>query len=339
MDVVPPGGKRDGLSYLWTSMPMTVNKLESTSLAAARDALNEERLATESDHTHSHSTPQPQVAQGRFIAQGGRQWSLKPMFFSLGFTGSIKKVRVQCASTIFETGLESMMIGREVGEEAELYANMSLDIPLSIENESVDSESVLELLENKSARPGETVEMYVTSRKDNVIRTINSRPASSFLEESLAAGLFLEPAPPLNTPFLKRKLAENPKNRSVYAVLDEKTRFKVIAGGGGWGARAGMLVLDPEAKIQEGAKIQFYVTKSAGLDAVSELGVGEDARDRIFFECVEPIQFWDESEGLGDAVDEVALEGIFGAGTENQFFVGSKRFDVHGEFCVASIVE
>ncbi|KAK7206266.1 hypothetical protein BZA70DRAFT_266586 [Myxozyma melibiosi] len=337
VDVVPPGGRRDGLSYLWTSTPITLDKQHSSERVPHT---NESGTHSDSTHSHSHGGDL-EVVQGRFISRGGEQWSLNPQFVTLNFRQK-RTIKMQSASTIFETETESMMVAREVGEEAKMYTSMTLNIPHKLKLEPVKAESALEFLPNKSARPGESADMYVTSSKDNIIRTINDRPASSFLEDSLAAGLFLDPVPPMNTRFTKN--LENPKNRSVYALINDSVRYKVIAGGGGWGVRAGMLVLDPEAKVPANAKIEFYVTKNAGPDygiADAELMTGDQSYGRVYFECVEPIQFLDdaEAEAEGAVVEEVALEGIFGAGTDNRFLVGTKKYDVHGEFVAASVVK
>ncbi|KAK9245501.1 hypothetical protein V1506DRAFT_553800 [Lipomyces tetrasporus] len=332
VDVVPPGGKRDGISYLWTSQPITVNHSNSTSLSVAR-----------SKGTHSHRDQDGRVdpaARGRYVSKGGQQWVLNKLYLSLAFNDGAKNVRIQSASTIFETGVEGILAAREAGTaEPELYGTMELNIPLNISFEEPERTPVLEVLENKSVLEGESATMYVTSKRDNIIKTINGRAASSFLEASLAASLFLEAPPPMDTP-LRSKDAEYQKNRSVYAVLDDKARHKVIAGGGGWGARAGMLVLDPEAEIREGEKIQFLVSTNKVQDELdSEFDIGDDQKGKLFFECVAPVQILDDVEENSTRSAEIALEDIFGAGSENQFFAGRKKFDVHGEYCVASVEE
>ncbi|KAK9241416.1 hypothetical protein V1525DRAFT_384814 [Lipomyces kononenkoae] len=325
VDVVPPGGKRDGISYLWTSQPIKLSRSNSTPLSLAR-----------SQNPHTRDYPVEPAARGRYVSKGGQNWVLNKLYLSLAFNNGAKNVRIQSASTIFETGVEGILAAREAGAtEPELYGTMELDIPLNISFEDRERTPALVVLENKSMLEGEPSTMYITSKKDNIIKTINGRPASSFLEASLAASLFLEGPPPMETRF-RSKDADNQKNRSVYAVLDDKSRYKVIAGGGGWGARAGMLVLDPEAEIREGAKIQFWVSTSNGKDQLdSELDFGDDQKGKMYFECVAPVQFLEELEQQEST--EVALDDVFGAGSEHQFLVGHRKFDVHGESCVASV--
>ncbi|KAK9365272.1 hypothetical protein V1509DRAFT_612710 [Lipomyces kononenkoae] len=332
VDVVPPGGKRDGISHLWTSQPITLSHSNSTPLSLARS----QNTLTRQQNDSRVDT----AARGRYVSKGGQQWALSKLYLSLAFNNGAKNVRLQSASTIFETGVEGILAAREAGAaEPELYGTMELDIPLNISFEGRERTAALEVLENKSMLEGESSTMYITAKKDNIIKTINGRPASSFLEASLAASLFLEGPPPMETRF-RSKEAENQKNRSVYAVLDDKTRYKVIAGGGGWGARAGMLVLDPEAEIREGAKIQFWISvaNNAKDQLDSEFDFGDDQKGKICFECVAPVQFLEELENQQEST-EIALEDVFGAGSENQFFVGHKKFDVHGESCVASVEE
>ncbi|KAK9387448.1 hypothetical protein V1515DRAFT_601851 [Lipomyces mesembrius] len=330
VDVVPPGGKRDGISYLWTSQPITLNYSNSTPLSLARSQ------DTHAQH-HNDGRVDP-AARGRYVSKGGQQWALNKLYLSLAFNEGGKNVRIQSANTIFETGVEGILAAREAGAvEPELYGNMELNIPLNISFEVPERTAALEVLEHKSMLEEEPSTMYVTSKKDNIIKTINGRAASSFLEASLAASIFLEAPPPMDTRF-RSKDADNQKNRSVYAVLDDKARYKVIAGGGGWGARAGMLVLDPEAEIREGAKIQFLVsTNRAKYEPDSEFNFGDDQKGKLCFECVAPVQLLEELEQESGTSTEIALEDIFGAGSENQFFVGRRKFDVHGESCVASV--
>ncbi|KAK9449224.1 uncharacterized protein V1518DRAFT_438078 [Limtongia smithiae] len=335
VDVVPPGGRRDGISYLWTEKPISLDPITSRSLDSSR---------SHDHHDGVHSHGMTETMKGRFIAKGGQNWVLTRLYMGLGFNQGTKDIRIQTASTLFETGVEGIMLAREPGREVQLYGTMELQVPLDILFESADREPALEavgnLLEEKNTP------MYVTAKKDNIIKTINGRPASLYLEASLSAGLFLEPGVPPSATKVGKKLEENGTHRSVYAVLDDDLRYKVIAGGGEWGKSAGLLVLDPDASVREGAKIQFFVSKTeAELSEAGarELELGDDEKGRVFFECVAPIQFWTE-EGAStgedrDAIEEVALDNVFGAGSENRFFVGRKTFDVHGEYCVALVAE
>ncbi|KAK9458657.1 uncharacterized protein V1516DRAFT_630181 [Lipomyces oligophaga] len=326
-DVVPPGGQRNGISYLWTSEP-----IELAGSSETLDSIRQARQAHET-LTHGHETPE---ARGRFLSKGGEQWHLARHYAKLQFNNCSKNVSLQCASTIFETGIETLMLARLPGQDMELYGKMELRLPLNISFEQETTVPVLEKLENVSVIGNEPRDMYITACKDNVIKTINGKPASSFLEASLAAGLFLESPPPETTRFSKSKGDENPKNRSVYAVINGNERYKVIAGGGGWGSRAGMLVIDPDSNLRKGSSIEFWISTVPDISAEYELGLGDKIEQgKILFECVEPIQFLDsEGENLRD---EVALENVFGAGSENQFFVDSKKYDVHGEFCAAVV--
>ncbi|KAK9464777.1 hypothetical protein V1512DRAFT_272607 [Lipomyces arxii] len=317
VDVVPPGAKRDGISYLYTAKPITVEH-----------GITLDRTRQHSSHGHTHSDGKTDLAaRGRFVAKGGEQWTLSRMYLSLSFNSGDKSVKVQTANTIFETGVEGVIVAKQPGQNPVLYSRLDLAVPLDISFQPTDRKPPIKVLETAET-------LYVTSVKDNIIKTINGKPASSFLEASLAASLFLEQPPPMQHSLSAPPSGPDQKARSVYAVLDDSARWKVIAGGGGWGARSGMLVLDPDVTIREGAKIQFMATTGETSVSESEFAIGNGQMHRLYFECVAPIEFID---GSSNTTQEVTLDGVFGAGTENQFFVGRQKFDVHGEYCVACV--
>ncbi|KAK9471213.1 uncharacterized protein V1510DRAFT_420771 [Dipodascopsis tothii] len=307
VDTIPTGGVRDGVSYLRTSAPITLNEKKSMLLRAP-------------PATHSHADK-----QGRYVTSGGQQWELSKAFLSLHF-GDTGKVTLQAANTLFQTGVESVLVGPGPAGD-DLYAHLALDVPVTVALDTA-ADSAAAFLEPLTT--GES--LRVTSSKANMLRTINGKPASSFLEASLAASLFLE-APPMktalsSTPAKAAAKKDELKARSVYAVLDGGRRVRVIAGGGGWGARAGMLVLDPELKsIPANSSIAFMISSDAKAAPLAHT----DA-PRVVFECVEPEQTLAAADGA-----EAVVDGVFGAGTENHMLVNGRKLDVYGERCVGAV--
>lgn len=81
----------------------------------------------------------------------------------------------------------------------------------------------------------------ITNLKGNLIKTINNIGAAKFLEKN------------------KKLMDIKSKETEVYVKINKIFRYQVIAGGGGWGAKADTLVISPDAKISKNDTIDFYM--------------------------------------------------------------------------------
>ncbi|KAK9479316.1 hypothetical protein V1514DRAFT_328310 [Lipomyces japonicus] len=306
-------GTRDGVSFLWTEKPIAVNESRSVTLAAARQQRQVE------NHRHEHDSPYE--ARGRFVAKGGSQWRMERHFFSILF-GSTSQVRVQAASTLLATGVEAVLVGNQTGADngAVLYASLDLEVPVDVKFSNANDVSRRPRPVNQHGKA--SADLIVTAYKDNVIRTINHEPASKFLAS-------------LET--------STDKEVAVYAVVDgdrDGQRYKVIAGGGQWGARSGMLVLDPahgEPVLHANSRIDFEVADTSSSPStwppLPEPG-------RVYVEVVAREEHINNNAHFSSfsSSSSSTVTSAFGCGSETEAQVGTRRLDVPGEVAIGAVV-
>ncbi|ODV61177.1 ribosome biogenesis protein NOP53 [Ascoidea rubescens DSM 1968] len=97
--------------------------------------------------------------------------------------------------------------------------------------------------------------MVITNCKNNLLKEINNEAASLFLQNN-------ETIKKIQTKEFRIFATVVRKNNKIgeennLKVFDE--RYEVIAGGGEWGDKANILVLSPEAELEEGDELKFWM--------------------------------------------------------------------------------
>lgn len=138
--------------------------------------------------------------------------------------------------------------------------------------------------------------LIITECTGNLVKKINAVPAAKFLENN------------------EDLMSIKSKDTKVYVKVHQKDgakKYEVIAGGGGWGVKADLLAISPEAKLKKGDKIEFFMVtpndrfKDFGATVVS---------NQFLFECTP------ESTQYAEAVKpEQAVDNLFGCGCEQGF--------------------
>lgn len=134
-----------------------------------------------------------------------------------------------------------------------------------------------------------TEQLKVTLCTGNLVKRLNNGPAAKYLENN------------------HDLMSLGSKDTKVYVKVTRGAvtkKYEVIAGGGGWGAKADLLAISPEAKLQNGDLVQFYmVTPEAQKQTNTELSL-------FHFECVP------EQTGYHAAHSGVSESLAFGCGCE-----------------------
>lgn len=151
-------------------------------------------------------------------------------------------------------------------------------------------------------------ELRVTKFHGNLIKSINGKSAASFLEKS------------------EKLMSFASKDTKVYVKLyngDLCKKYEVIAGGGGWGAKADLLAISPEAKPQNGDRLEFFMVSPD--DRYGEM-TSAVVSNRIRFECIP------EATSYGGEVPaSQEVENLFGCGCESGFEVNEVNHRSAGE--------
>lgn len=150
-------------------------------------------------------------------------------------------------------------------------------------------------------------ELRVTKCTGNLIKGINNKSAASYLETN------------------DKLMSIASKDTKVYVTVtrDGKSkRFEVIAGGGGWGAKADLLALSPEARLSKGDHLQFFmVTPDNRFLAMSTAAVS----NQFHFECTP------EQTSYQETSLQQTVENLFGCGSEMGFTLDGMNHASAGE--------
>ncbi|KAK6894639.1 hypothetical protein K6H09_002347 [Candida tropicalis] len=104
--------------------------------------------------------------------------------------------------------------------------------------------------------------------------------------------------------------------------------FKVIAGGGGWGAKADIIALSPEAKLENGSEIQFYMVtpEDRYLNRHDDGNVDKYVNSFTFTNSYEQTGYEDHQ-----SEEQKVYENVFGCGSEHGFFFNGIKHNSPGE--------
>lgn len=296
VDCVVPNSQRHGISEMWLDEYIEVNnsvKLED------RDDVN----------------TQPKERDGVHVVQVNKNWKTIASNFSINLH-SDSKVDLKLANTIFATSnlvtLFYFQPGHLTGQSnsGQTLCDLNVTLPFNLFKESPkdESEDKWTPLYDSKSEP-----LVITSCTGNLIKLINKKSAAGFLEQN------------------DRLMSIGSKDTQVFVKLYKKgldvgQRFKVIAGGGEWGTKANILAISPEAKIESGDRIEFFMLTPEDRFTTNKVNV-ESLSNKLVFECSN-----EERSYVGDNMDDtIIMENVFGCGSENGFIYNNVQHVSAGE--------
>lgn len=300
VDAIPPADQRNAISFLLTKSNLTL---------------------------HDYVESSPSGVQSSSPASGGlvssrQNWAMPQSYLSFNVPHASGKkadsVTLPIASTLFTTGSESTMFFQDPMSHLTFVNSLSLSLP---------SDVCFSAFHNKSPLTKVGVPLSITGVAKNMIKSLDNKPAASFLEN---APEIMEYDP---------SAAASPGDRKVFAQsLLTNDRFEVIAGGGGtWSPRSAMLVLEPRANLQLGDKIQFLVTSPAPSEYSQSEFLCRDSfsSPTLALECVALQESYQHKSVLAMKQDTL-LDNVFGLASEQGFLVGDRKHGVPGEIVWAT---
>lgn len=286
---VVPNGASNGVSELWMDEPMVIS-----------DAT----LLSEKDKS------EPLRASDGVHPVGAKvQWKMVESRLKLNIQKS--NLDIALANTAFYNSLLSTLFffQPEEIEASSTYSGQTLCHLQVTLPELLTSLREASIYDNWTALSNNDLEkLLVTNCTGNLLKGINKLPASLFLESN------------------KKLMSIGSKETKVYAKLHQKdgsvNRYEVIAGGGGWGAKADLLALSPEAKLNRGDRVEFFMVKPEDQGKMSTGLVS----NQFLFECSPEARYYSESEPSFQIVDN-----LFGCGSENGFVANGVSHKSPGE--------
>lgn len=277
VDSVVPNGVRNGLSELWMDDYMDI----SSSVH-----LNQKDLKTVRD------------ADGVSLVSARENWKSINAVLRLGVAPE-QTLDLSLANTAFSTNTLATLFyfqpkqlqgkdgDKNMGETlCELTVNLPPLEPALSPPQSIDRWTSLSEGDN----------LVITECTGNLVKKINTLPAAKFLEHNEAL------------------MSIKSKDTKVYVKVHQKTgtkKYEVIAGGGGWGVKADLLAISPEAKLKKGDRLEFFMVTPEDRFLGFRAAV---VSNQILFECTPEATQYEEAPKAEQLVDN-----LFGCGCEHGF--------------------
>ncbi|CUM46317.1 uncharacterized protein AC631_02460 [Debaryomyces fabryi] len=297
IDCVVPNSQRHGVSEMWLDEYIKINnsvKLE--------DRDDENSQIRERDGIH--------------VVQASKNWKTIDSNFSINIHPD-SKVDLKLANTIFSNSnlvtlfyfQPSHLNGQSNSGQTLCDLDVTLPSNLFKKSPKIESEDKWTPLYDSNSEP-----LIITSCTGNLVKLINKKSAAGFLEQN------------------DRLMSIGSKDTQVFVKLYKKDldvgqRFKVIAGGGEWGTKANILAISPEAKVDSGDRIEFFMlTPEDRFTTAAEMN-NESLSNKLTFEC----SYEERSYLLDNMDDSIIMENVFGCGSENGFIYNNVQHLSTGE--------
>ncbi|KAK6458777.1 uncharacterized protein RJT20DRAFT_123858 [Scheffersomyces xylosifermentans] len=302
VDSVVPNSSRNGVSELWLSKPF---QIKSSVLLEDRDDLNNK----------------PRESDGVNIVVARKNW--KNIDSNLQVVlNEAATVDLKLANTVFSTNhLVTLFYFQPENEETHLYnsGQTLCDLTIELPKDTVPVGTEVKSYDRWTPLYDNSVEgpFLITNCIGNLLKQINNKSASGYLEKN------------------NKLMSLGSKDTKVYVKLykqnnpEKAFKYEVIAGGGGWGAKASTIALSPDAKLEKGDRVEFFMLTPSDRFSKQESEVaGADLQGKLTFEATyEEQAYADGSEGKKAEV----LENVFGCGSEEEFKFNGVKHSSAGE--------
>lgn len=327
VDALPFGAQRFGVSILFLSEELKV--LDAVELDPSFGDDSKTAGRSGADLTN------------RGIVSARRTWHMTQGFLGLSLGGSGQEIAVPLANTLFTSGTNStLLLSKGHALANQLLSSVRVSLP-ALDNGLNKVTAAAPLLDLKTGAN------QVTAAKSNLLKTIDNRPAASFLEGSKT---LMEFNPRAHSGTGEKKVFVSLTSSSPSSGSAAQ-RFEVTAGGGGaWSPRASMLVLEPQARPEPGMGVEFYLARDVLLSgegeheaflqanglttrtstAASSTTATPAELERVVLECAPVVEFEGEGKLILYETDEV-LDGVFGVSSEQGFLLDDSKHNVPGE--------
>lgn len=297
VDSMVPNFYRNGVAELWLEETVAINRTVSLE---DRDDLNNK----------------PKESDGVNIVVARKNWKnvASSLCVRLNNTSSVE---LALANTVFSTGnlvtlyfFQPESLG-PVANNGITLCELEITLPSGVVPANAETNVVdhwTPLYDYVTEEP-----LYITDCIGNLAKAVNNKSAAGYLENNDAL------------------MSIGSKDTQVFVKLYKKDdptvyKYEVIAGGGGWGAKANIIALSPEAKLEKGDRIEFYMLKPNDRfpEQLKETAVGPHS---FAFEA----SYEEQSYDNGRDNQETRYQDVFGAGCEEGFRFNGVRHGSAGE--------
>ncbi|EMG46388.1 hypothetical protein SBY92_002567 [Candida maltosa Xu316] len=293
VDTVVPYSHRNGVAELWMDEPMHIG---NSLLLEERDDINK---------------PPPE-SDGLNAVSARKNWKNIQSNLKIKLRHEVD-ANLNLANTVFSTGSIITLFYFGKGPHSGQHL---CDLEISLPREIVPRHSRTVIEDSwTDLYPGESFK--ITNCIGNLIKKVDDNPAAKYLEDN------------------EELMSIGSKETEVFVKIKKPNtskveRFKVIAGGGGWGPKADIIALSPEAKLEKGSEVKFFMV-------TPEDRYLQKHNDDDIAKYQNAITFTNSYEETGYNSDnsttekEHVYENVFGCGSEQGFFLNGIKHNSPGE--------
>lgn len=294
IDTMVPSSSRNGVSELWLDHRM---RIANSLLLEERDDLN---------------TPPPE-SDGINPVTARKNWKNLQGHLSLKLRHEMD-AKISLANTVFSTGSILTLFYFDAETNAAHSGQHLCELEVALPRGVVPNHATAKIEDKWTPLyPGKLFK--ITNCVGNLLKSIDKNPAAKYLENN------------------EQLMSLKSKDTEVFVKLRKRgstivERFKVTAGGGGWGAKADIIALSPEAKPERGDEIEFFMVTPDDRFVKQK----DDAVER-FNQTFAFMSSYEET-GYGNDDTDSQVERVyetFGCGSEQGFFFNGVKHHSPGE--------
>ncbi|OWB76735.1 hypothetical protein B5S32_g890 [[Candida] boidinii] len=333
----------DAISEVWFDKYFDINP-KSIILLEDRDDLN---------------TP-PRESDGVVPVRASKQWKTIESELKIKLSDKYE-IKLSLANTVFiNSELTTMFyLLSEKQNNIKLLENiqghnlceLEVNLPIEFQNDDnkikyFDGLKKINLID-KDNEDG----LFITSFKGNLIKSINDKPASSFLENSeelmssKASRVFFQLTSTNNNKSASENINSNNNNNKSIQDMHMKEKYEVIAGGGGWSIKGSYLALDPNCKdrLRLGSKVECFIEPKEQIADIINSNennhIDETNEKLISIECSKSLENlnYQDHNGSNNNSEEIIRDGFLSFGSEKGFTFNGIGHTSHGETIVLKL--
>lgn len=307
IDGMVPNWHRNGISELWMDEMV---KIKHSVQLDVRDDLN----------------TQPHESDGINIVVARKNWKSIDSRLKVELN-SETNVEMQLANTVFSTGnmvtlfyLQPESSPESSPNSGQTLCELSIELPSGIlkEGTQVSTTDKWEPLYDYSTEEP----FYISNCIGNLVKEVNEKSAAGYLESN------------------NKLMSIGSKDTQVFVKIYPQNhassvhKYEVIAGGGGWGSKANIIALSPEAKLSKGDRVEFYMLTPTERfsKALNNISLDKVSNSFIFESSYEELGYEQESNE-----SQTEVPNLFGCGCEEGYILDGVRHLSAGERLIISL--
>lgn len=307
-------GNRMGVSELW--MDKRIDILDS-------QALDEDTHDHDHDHDHDHHHHQDSGVNITTVKD--KNWKLidSQLAIKFGFNNTTNTIQFPLANSLFSTHLlVTLFVLDPIAHAHDAHDKSLSKLTIELPEPIFPNDKPIKTTDYDLWVPLTDEPLYITNCVGNLIKSLSNKSAAKILENNQKLLSFNSKETKV---FIK--IYHSPDSQGYDNNYSSMNKHEIIAGGGGWGAKADTIVVAPPAKLSKGDRVELFMLPPRNHQRdYDNLDVTYDHQG-LEFDCSIPQLSYDDL----NFDEEVKQFNQFGCGTELGFQYNQVNYKSGGE--------